>query len=404
MTGHHTDHAAPTSNSAYITAVGGYLPGSPVGNDEMESRLGLVGGIPSRLRPRILEANGILQRHYAIDEEGRQTHLNQDLAALAVLDTLDRRGIGAGELDMLSVGTTMPDVLMPGFASMVHGRVAELDPSIQPLEVLSASGICAAGAAAMRHAVNAVRLGDHRRTMAVASELASTMMKASRFEQESELAADRNSAATAFEYFNADFLRWMLSDGAGAALVEATPNPDALSLRVDWIELTSYANAYPTCMFLGTSDPRRTEVGATWLSMDNATAADAAGMMVVRQDTELLAQTLLPVGTEEAKRLIKTGRIDVDRGYDWFLPHMSSCFFKDFLAEGLKEVGLSIPEERWFTNLATRGNTGSASIYLMLEEALAAGMFAPGDRILAMVPESGRFVMSFMQFTCVEPA
>jgi hypothetical protein len=30
-------------------------------------------------------------------------------------------------------------------------------------------------------------------------------------------------------------------------------------------------------------------------------------------------------------------------------------------------------------------------------------MFRPGDRILAMVPESGRFTMSFMQFTCVAP-
>jgi 3-oxoacyl-[acyl-carrier-protein] synthase-3 len=297
----------------------------------------------------------------------------------------------------------MPDLLMPGFASMVHGRLAEDDLTVAPMEVLSASGICASGAAAMRHASNAVRLGDHHRVIAAASELPSSMMKSSRFERESVLATERGDVSNAFEYFNADFLRWMLSDGAGAVLIEAEPHPDALSLRVDWIELTSYANAFPTCMFLGTSDPRNPGIGNTWLSVDSAASADADGMMVVRQDTQLLAESLLPVGTEEASRLIKSGRIDPELGYDWFLPHMSSYFFKDFLAVGLAEVGLDIPEDRWFTNLTTRGNTGSASIYLMLEEAMSSGRFKPGDRILALVPESGRFVMSFMQFTCVEP-
>lgn len=390
--------------STYLTSFGGFLPGPGVGNDEMEARLGLVGGEPSRYRSRILEANGITNRHYALDEHGNQTHLNQDLAAEAITRALARRDIDLGEIGMLSVGTTMPDLLMPGFASMVHGRLAEDHPTAAPMEILSASGICASGAAALRSANNAVRLGDHDRAIAAASELPSSMMKASRFERESAVSSLRDSVPTGFSYFNADFLRWMLSDGAGAVVIEPSPHPTDLSLRVDWIELTSYANSYPTCMHLGTSDPRNPAIGSTWLSVDNATAAEDAGMMVIRQDTQLLAETLLPVGTEEAKRLIKAGRIDPDLGYDWFLPHMSSCFFQDFLAVGLAEVGLDIPQDRWFTNLRTRGNTGSASIYLMLEEAMSSGLFREGDRILALVPESGRFVMSFMQFTCVAPS
>lgn len=388
---------------SYITSLGAFLPGPGVSNDEMESRLGFVGGTPSRFRERILESNGITNRHYALDEQGNQTHLNQDLAAEAVQRALAKRGIGLGEVGMLSAGTTMPDLLMPGFASMLHGRLAEDDPTTAPMEILSASGICASGAAAMRAANNSIRLGDHDRAIAVASELPSSMMKASRFEQESALAEDRHQVATAYQYFNADFLRWMLSDGAGSVLFESEPHPTELSLRVDWIELTSYANAHPTCMFLGTSDPRNPSIGNTWLSVDNATEADKAGMMVIRQDTQLLAESLLPVGLEEAKRLIKSGRVDLDLGYDWFLPHMSSYFFKDFLSVGLSEIGLDIPEDRWFTNLTTRGNTGSASMFIMLEEAMSSGRFKEGDRILAFVPESGRFVMSVMQFTCVAP-
>jgi 3-oxoacyl-[acyl-carrier-protein] synthase-3 len=63
-----------------------------------------------------------------------------------------------------------------------------------------------------------------------------------------------------------------------------------------------------------------------------------------------------------------------------------------------------IPEERWYTNLHERGNTGAASIFVMLAEAMATGRFAPGDRILLVVPESGRFSLAFAHLTCVAPA
>jgi 3-oxoacyl-[acyl-carrier-protein] synthase-3 len=58
--------------NAYITSTGAFLPGPPIANDEMEDILGRVGGKPSRLKSRILKANGIRTRHYAIDREHRR--------------------------------------------------------------------------------------------------------------------------------------------------------------------------------------------------------------------------------------------------------------------------------------------------------------------------------------------
>jgi 3-oxoacyl-[acyl-carrier-protein] synthase III len=245
--------------------------------------------------------------------------------------------------------------------------------------------------------------GRHEVAVAAGSELSSAMMKASRFALESQLAPGRDDPATAYRWFNAEFLRWMLSDGAGALVLERRPHPSERSLRIDWIELTSYAGSLPTCMFLGSSDPRDVVAGKTWLTRDTPTDADRDGMLVVRQDTDLLGEQIVTTAGEELRRLTKTGRIDPDLAYDWFLPHISSYVFKDQLSATLREVGLDLPTDRWFTNLATKGNTGAASIYIMLDEALTTGMFRPGDRILAMVPESGRFTMSFMQFTCVAP-
>ena len=59
------------------------------------------------------------------------------------------------------------------------------------------------------------------------------------------------------------------------------------------------------------------------------------------------------------------------------------------------------PQEKWFTNLHTKGNTGSASIYIMIDELLKSGRLQNGDRLLCFIPESGRFTGSLMHLTAV---
>src|SRR5258708_35135772 len=74
----------------------------------------------------------------------------------AVGDGLDDRGLEPSAVSRLATGTTQGDVLVPGFASMVHGRLGG-----GPMELLSAAGVCASGMAALKGAVSAVRLGGH---------------------------------------------------------------------------------------------------------------------------------------------------------------------------------------------------------------------------------------------------
>src|ERR1700730_15260970 len=75
--------------SAYITSTGAFLHGPPIGNDEMEDILGYVDGKASRLKARILKANGIRTRHYAIDRNQRTLHSNLDMAVAAARRCLD---------------------------------------------------------------------------------------------------------------------------------------------------------------------------------------------------------------------------------------------------------------------------------------------------------------------------
>ena len=69
--------------------------------------------------------------------------------------------------------------------------------------------------------------------------------------------------------------------------------------------------------------------------------------------------------------------------------------------ERLAQVGLDIPEEKWFTNLVHKGNTGAASMYIMLEELFNGKQLKKGDRLLCFIPESGRFLTAYMHLTVV---
>ena len=62
----------------------------------------------------------------------------------------------------------------------------------------------------------------------------------------------------------------------------------------------------------------------------------------------------------------------------------------------MAKADLTIPRERWYSNLTTRGNTGSASIFIMLAEFLQTHTVKPGEKIFCFIPESGRMTAAYM--------
>jgi 3-oxoacyl-[acyl-carrier-protein] synthase-3 len=63
--------------------------------------------------------------------------------------------------------------------------------------------------------------------------------------------------------------------------------------------------------------------------------------------------------------------------------------------------GKGVPYERWFINLSTMGNVGAASSYLMVHELFKSGKLKKGERLLLLVPESGRFSYMYSMLTVV---
>jgi len=372
----------------FLTRTGAFLPFAPVGNEEIEDVLGRVGGKPSRARRLVLRSNGIQSRHYAIDRAtGEPAMSNAQLTAEAI------RAMGdIGHVDCLVTGTSLPDQLMPNHAVMVHGELGW-----PRLEVVSCAGVCLAGTAAFKHAWLAIRAGEARRAVATGSELVSPILRARHFEAELEhkLSALEKHPEIAFEK---DFLRWMLSDGAGAVLLESQPR-GPLSLRVDWIELSSAAHALPACMVAGaengTDEPLR-----GWMGFSPAEWGSRS-VFSIKQDVRLLNENIVRATLREPlAEVIDKRRLRVE-DIDWFLPHLSSQYFTEPVIAALADVGLPIPRERWFSNLMQKGNTGSASPYIMLDELFRSGRIKPGHKLLMFVPESGRFSSGFIYMEAV---
>ncbi|MDR2364625.1 MAG: beta-ketoacyl-ACP synthase III [Zoogloeaceae bacterium] len=381
-------------NAVFITATAAFLPNAPVDNEAIEAVLGKIGGQPSRARRIVLRQNGIETRHYAIDPAtGRHTHSNAGLAAEAVR-ALREGGFTLEDIRCLVAGTSLPDQIMPGHAVMLHGELG--NPAC---EVVSVGGICLAGLAALKYAWLSVKAGETANAVAVASEMPSPVLKAEHFaaENAARVAALATQPRIAFEK---DFLRWMLSDGAGAFLLEARPGNAPPSLRIDWIELSSAAHRLPVCMYAGGKREADGHLSG-WANFSGAAWAEQS-IFAIKQDVKLLDRHVVEAALETPLREIVARRGLKAEDFDWFLPHMSSYYFRQPVAEGLAHIGFSIPEDRWFTNLKTRGNTGAASIYIMLDELKRSGRLAAGQRILCFVPESGRFSSGFLALTVCE--
>jgi 3-oxoacyl-[acyl-carrier-protein] synthase-3 len=360
----------------------------------MEDVLGRINGQPSRCRKVILRSNGIKTRYYVLDPvSGQPRYNNAELTAAAVRG-LTGEGFTLEQMDVLCCGTSSPDQLLPNHGVMVQGLLG-----CGPLEVVTTAGVCMSGLAALKYGYLAVRGGESRNAVATGSEVASTFMRAKAFEPESsaKLAALDARPEIAFDH---EFLRWMLSDGAGAALLEASPTRHGQALRIDWIESLSYAHELPTCMYAGAEKaPNGCLTG--WREVPDLEQAVRRSVFAVHQDVRLLNEHIVHIAIEKGLAETIRRRGLAPHQVDWFLPHMSSEFFRKPIAASLERIGFALPMDRWYTNLTETGNIGSASMYVMLAGLLNSGGLRRGQRLLVMVPESGRFSVGYLHLTVV---
>ena len=366
-------------SKVYLTKTSAFLPGNPVNNNEIDRYIGFINRISGRIKNRILAENGIQSRHYAIDEQGRSLHSVTSMGAQVARALIENNETP----QFLAAATTGGDAAAPGLSNLVQGEL-----QWPPMETISVSGICAASISALNAAAQAVESGAASRAVALASEFPSRLFKASRFHH-------RDTDID----FDAHFLRWMLSDGAGGVLLKSCPAAEGVSLKIKWIHQKSFSGDLPTCMQVGQSIGN---VLPGYLDYPTLADAEKAGAFDLRQNIRILPN-LFDLGLHEYAKLVQDGHLDPNN-ISWFLCHYSSERFKPVIANLMEEAGIAIAPEKWFSNLSTKGNTGSASIFIMLDEFLKtkASELKVGQQIFGFVPESGRFSAAYFLLEVVD--
>lgn len=371
----------------YITKAAKYLPNEAVSNDEMETYLGLINDTASKARRIILRNNKITSRYYAVDKNGKSTHTNAELAKNAIEQLFDENFTNQ-DLEVLSCGTSSPDIIAPSHAAMVHGLLKN-----KSVELNSSMGICCSGMNALKYGFLSIKAGNSKNAICTGSEKVSTWLSAQKYNN--EIINLKNLEEQPIIAFKKDFLRWMLSDGAGAFLLQNKPAGE-ISLKIEWMEAYSYAFELEACMYAGGDKLENGDI-KPWSEFTPEQWLNES-VFAVKQDVKILDEFILPKGVESMSDAMAKHNITA-ADVDYFLPHVSSYFFVEGLKKGLDEKGIVLTEEKWFMNLLRVGNVGSASIYIAVEELMNSGKLKKGDKILLSVPESGRFSFAYAYLT-----
>ncbi len=195
-----------------ILGTGSYLPGEPVSPERVEDVLGPIPDLPPRVGSRagrigveVMARSGIRHRYFAIDPQTRvQTETNASMAERAVRAALVPAGESPETIDLIVCASPMADYYCPPTSALVQERLG-----IRRCTEIEIHSNCTGAPKALQVALDMLRTRRHRRAAVVYTQLSSAFLRGEFF----------NPTSVRLENLA---LRWMLSDGAGAVILDRT--------------------------------------------------------------------------------------------------------------------------------------------------------------------------------------
>jgi 3-oxoacyl-[acyl-carrier-protein] synthase-3 len=312
---------ASGSPRAAITAVGRYVPERVMTNADLEK---LVETSDEWIRTR----TGIRQRHIA--EPGTPT---SDLATHAARMALEKRGMGAEELDLIIVGTVTPDTIFPATACVLQDKL-----QAKKAWAFDISAACSGFLYALTMGAQFIQSGSHRKVLVVGADVMSSIIDYK----------DRTTCV-------------LFGDGAGAVLLE--PATDGTGILDFYHEVDGSGGRYLNMPGGGSARP------ATHETVDQR-------LHYVRQDGPHVFKYAVRKFAEASQVVLQRNRL-TPADVDLFVAHQANLRIIDASRERL-----GLPEEKVVKNIDRYGNTTAATIPLALGTALDEGRLRPGHLVL----------------------
>jgi 3-oxoacyl-[acyl-carrier-protein] synthase-3 len=306
---------------ARITALGRYVPERVVTNADLEK---IVETSDEWIRTR----TGIRERRYA--EPGTPT---SELAARAAREALERRGIGAAELDLIIVGTVTPDMMFPATACVVQDKL-----KASKAWGFDVSAACSGFTYALTLGAQFVQNGAHEKVLVIGADVMTSILNFK----------DRATCV-------------LFGDGAGAVLLE--PGDDGTGILDFSHEVDGSGGCF---LYMPAGGSRRP---ASHETVDGA-------MHYVHQEGGHVFKYAVRKMAESSRALLDRNGVKPEQ-LDLFVAHQANLRIIDAAKERL-----GLPEEKVVKNIARYGNTTAATIPLALATALDDGRLQPGRLVL----------------------
>ncbi len=358
----------------YVAATGSYLPGPPIPVERAQEILGPLADAPPRIR-RWMESMAPVMReildigfvHYAMDPATREfTDDNVTMATKASRAALAAAGMEAGQVGLLAYGSAHQDQ-MPTASVRIQEALG-----IEACAELSIHANCTSAYKALYLAHRLLEAGQHDTALVVSSGISSSELRAEYYNQP---LVDKESL----------FLRWFLSDGAGAVVLTTEPSR-ALPIVVESTYIESVGGRRPSLMF--------NHRPAYWM---NPRQEFEAGAHHLRQRfRDELANGLFqePGGSvffNGYLRMMKAAGIAPD-DVRWFQVNLPARHIVDSVAAELEAIG--VPRSALFTRLDRMGYAGPPMAFIALDALLREETLLPGQRVASFVTEVSKFMQA----------
>ena len=303
---------------ARIAGTGSYLPEKVLTNDDLAK---LVDTSDEWIAAR----TGIRERHVAA--EGETT---SDLAYQASLRALEAAGVEAGELDLIIMGTTTPDLIFPSAACLLQHKLGA-----NGCPAFDVNAACSGFIYALTIADKFIRSGAARTALVVGSETLTRMLDWS----------DRGTCV-------------LFGDGAGAVVLKADAETGILSTHM-------HADG-------GKKELLWNPVG---VSVGFKPEEHNAGVRVLMTGNEVFKHAVKALDSVVDEALEANG-LDKHQ-LDWLVPHQANLRIIEATAKRL-----DMPMDRVIVTVDKHGNTSSASVPLALDQAVRSGQIQRGQLVL----------------------
>ena len=302
-----------------ITGTGSYLPPRRVTNADLAAELAGRGIETSD--EWIVERTGIRSRHFAAPDVA-----SSELALQACRHALEAAGRQPGEIDLIIVATSTPDMVFPSTACILQNKLG-----IAGCPAFDLQAVCSGFVYALTVADSMIRSGAATKALVVGAEVFSRIL-------------DFNDRTTCV----------LFGDGAGAVVLEASDTPGILASDLH-------------------ADGKH--VGILCVP-GNVSGNQVLGEAFLKMDGQAVFKLAIGVLEDAARAtLAKAGRSAAD--IDWLIPHQANIRIMQGTARKLK-----LPMDKVIVTVDRHGNTSAASIPLALDDAVRSGKIRKGDTLM----------------------